>query len=237
MSDERPLWREHFSLLVTGAAFSVFVLRLLAMAHGDPETAAAIVHTTGPANALFGIAVQDGALVVVAGAWVTIVVRFTQRPDRRLSWLFVGELATVIGAAAAVGPIVGAVGMVTFTVIWLVANAGAQRGQGLDRVMLAIFVWTVGTMGALVVATGFVNDQMWLPPERLTMDPSTKVVGYVLDRDESELVVLDDHSRTVRRIDATDVSDRTICRKHDADTWSTRSLLAVFRTRPDYPRC
>lgn len=104
--------------------------------------------------------------------------------------------------------------------------------------------WTKDLLRGLVVIYAtltvyqLLTDAPWLPAEHITLDDQAAITGYVLKAESDEVVILDDGSRELVRIERADLQDRRYCVVHWPDrTWFGRPIISLFYETPSYPRC
>lgn len=234
----RLLWRDHMSLVLTGVFFTMFLTKVTAVAHGDPTTSLAILARTTPATALFGIVALVGLWfgIGLAGSFVVAeVVKDLGQDDRRgRAHAAITGYGTMIAllVSALVGLVIIALGNGWILYRWQkpkVAPAVGTRFRSRYYLMGAGWVITLSLVA---------SDQMWLPPEALSLESGGVKVGYVLEENQDGFVFLHENSRTVERIATASIRSRAYCRFGGSSHWSLRPAQALRRSSvPAYNTC
>ena len=229
-------WQDHLPVILTGLLFTMFLVKVAAVAHGDQTTSLAILQRTSPAVVLFGLGALVGmwCLLGLGGSAIVTAVAQGRRDSEfkgRTQVAVVGYAALVAMLTSAVIALAGAI-MLSAWLWWPGRHPiePASQSERLPNFFPMIFVW-------LVVLSLTATDSVWLPREALTLRGEEPIVGYVLDSDDSSLVVLHDGSRTVERVNAHAIVDREYC-DVGANTWWERPLTAIaISGRPNYSDC
>lgn len=195
-------------------------LRLLAVAWFDFPTALAILSENGTGSVVVGFVVTTGVPVIGmvsligSAMWIAMA-------DRSM-WAWAALLAALALNVVLV-PLSWFVVVIPLAGVWWFVGRASRHGKsesetpppqprtGLkppwwDDLIPGAFV------GLLLMAT-LLNGSPWLPAEVLTVDSNSKpIVGYMLNDDNDQLVVLTKDKRLIRRYPITSVTDRRVCR-------------------------
>jgi hypothetical protein len=235
---EEALWRSHLALVATAISLGIFLVKVLAVSHGDLTTASAVLQTTEPVDvvsivaltlvsgAVFGVVV--GALGVVAwyqwsaghfpGVYIaTLVILALTSAILLPPWFWLAPL--VVAAAATIGPS-----------LWRwwrrvrrqsVGKANDSAGGSEDSVVVvslrALVIAYAGDRPFRVILTlallfALLNDTMWLPGQVLKVADGPEFTAYVLDDSPDDVTVLLQADRTVARLKRSDVTFLEFCR-------------------------
>ena len=239
MSDDaEPLaWRDHVGLIVTAAISAAFIGRLLAVSRFDHTTMLAILQHAAPATTLFAFVGTTGVYLAggVAMGWQMASAAKARRAGRPIPAATKFAIAGVVLATLVVVSWFAATLIAIFALIdsagpkWL-RSAAAPDSRPVSR---ASYV-----AAAVALALGILmgDDDVWLPREQLHLVDGVTVSGYVLEREASELVFLQDKDRVVRRLSAQSVETTEFCTQ-EKDAWHSRSLLELIGLTPRYPLC
>lgn len=206
--------------MLAGVAVALAFIILMAVAHGDPQLAVALMTTSGylPAafSVLFAVVPATLALVLLQGAlWLNLEPPSPRRSIIIATFMWVGIIlvTTTYWVVAAAGVIGGALAW------WfdlLARTRVAKRGEESfwhgrlyrsTRTLLSVSV---------IIAIGVVLqqatlDEMWVPPETIAVDSDEVVVGYVV-RESVWVSVLVDEPRMLLHLRPSDVAKRRPCR-------------------------
>jgi hypothetical protein len=229
-------WQDHLPLILTGALFAMFLVKVAAVAHGDSTTFLAILQRTSPTVVLFGLGAMVGMwylLGLVGSLVVSAVARARQRGHSKgtTQAAVFGYATFVASLTSAVVALVGAV-LLTGWLWWppRQADSATQASETPPGFLPMTAVW-------LTVLLLTATDRVWLPKEAVVLRGRDPIVAYVLDSDESSILVLHDESRTIERIDADVVDDRQYC-DVGSRAWWERPLYALPDSRrPSYSEC
>jgi hypothetical protein len=219
----------------------LFAFKVLRVTRGDPASALAVAQASDKPAVFAGLLVQLTPLLILgtwtagclaAGAQITALIAAATREDgaawRRgivllvcaggvlavSAWLSLAVLAwptAAIGAAAA-----ALVAIVTWRRLRRAPRPDRDPPEWLTRTPLrAALALLAGVVvaGLLVldgILTGLLSDEVWLPAHRLQTIRGP-VVGYVLSRDDSELVLLRERDRAVVVVPVSQVSGDVLC--------------------------
>lgn len=224
----------HLGLQV--AAFVIFAItaRMWNVADQNVVTMSAVVGVTPPTDLLvttFGPGIAGFGWLLVTGMAAHVLSRLLSRRGAD----------SLYRAQALVLWVIGALGLVLFKdvdsgdlrYLWITggivisAVIGIAKVRGVDRFIrrqrhlrdvfnvlsgIAEFYSYIMLVGLVYVAlSGLASDVPWMAPERLTLNDRSHIVGYVLERDASDLIVLRDHDRLVQRVSEDDVDERFYC--------------------------
>lgn len=220
----------HWSVATPVTVLVLTVVRLLAVAHGDSDTALMILQHTDTTKLLTGIALQLVLLVVPASVVL-------------LYWLGVLRWEGIVlafGVAAAVIPLAS----LTLAALLVGGVFGARAFVPLDH-PLRQHAW----LGRTVLAAGLVvlgylvgNHGPWLPREVVTFEQhggnTTYIVdGYLLGYDQGRAVMLHTDSRIVT-IENGAMTRRSPCQQVPPSAWDkTLAGIAFGWTHPTYDQC
>jgi hypothetical protein len=252
-------------LAITLGIAAAFVVKVWAVSNGSTTTALALIRTASTATVVAGLAVVAiPTLLLYAISYfshMTTQVLNARETTKAGVWIFPTILLLVIAIFSSVtAALIMAAGLVFVVLIsgiqWKVKPTPAgedtpskatSRTRG--RVMTALTGRTARALGTLLldvciavllVGLAFVfvlNDTPWMPAERIDQG-KTDTVGYVIQENDQELVVLVEQTRQVIRIDRHDIDDRVFCQVKKPSS-SDRPLLAMLghRDQTTYPLC
>lgn len=233
-------WEEHITL-VAGASSTVIVLmRLLAVAYFDPETAFGILQSAGTTTVIIGTLLAS-IWVIVAFIGIAIMRYFMRHglnSQRRATFdcaVFGGGVVILLTA-----PTAAALLLIGMVVSWVyIRRAYMGIGKEGTKPARAFAEFVIGTLLALIILLG---AYPWIPLERISIsaEPQTHV-GYVLRADSEVIVILEEKRRRIEYLDRKDRTViRTLCNRHDmieATLIDEPILSYVFTSSPQYPRC
>jgi hypothetical protein len=225
---------DHLSLVVTGALFTAFVVKLVAVSHSNTTTMSAILQRTGPSAVLFGIAAQVG-IWVAFGLLLGLGARLVDDgkvTDTTTIFALLGASAALVALLASV-VLAGAVLLLGLAGLWRRRRRAPRgRGGGVNRQL------AFAGLGSALALVLFLNDGVWLPAEALTTASGERHVGFVLDSDDSWTVLLREKDRVVVRLATGSIERRQYCSLGDSDDWWGRPFYALRESeRPDYDPC
>lgn len=233
-------WPNHVGLVVTAGVFALIVLRVLAVARFNADTAKAIVQHAGGGDLLVEIAYSafPGLVAMSAGGvlgWIVSDIR--RRPVSALEWTLLVIILLVATVTVSVGLLVG----LTVVAVVLAALARYDRQRGLSapggqpgderddqrgRYLLA----ALGVGSALLTLSG----PPWLAAETITRAGQPPTLGYVLDQSEAGLVVLTYDDGRVKMLPGRHFN-RSLCTP--PVSWLSQTFVDLLDTDPNYPDC
>ena len=198
----------HVTALIFGGVSTILVaLRLLVVAKANPETAYAILQTSGTANVVIGTVLSLIPSIALIGASYLAIRRiFVQFPNSKLAdsgelnqaeelgiWtsictLFLIAVLTVPFRYSPAPAVVVATLILARIFRNRINKAGRENKKLGGRVVKAAAVLIAGTLLA-----GVILAPPWMPAERLAFTKASKikpVAGYVLDQSQTGLTVL-----------------------------------------------
>lgn len=147
---------------------------------------------------------------------------------RRQALVRLGELVEVHEKAEAVGAEWDAIAAASKVHVFRVEAARPRTKKAL----------TIGAVFFGVQALVLMLDtRPWLAAERLHLDGQAPVTGYVIKADADELVVLDEESRQLVRLDGAKVTSRRYCEVGSPERGFFTPTLALLVDPEPYPRC
>lgn len=226
----------HLTLVITGALFLIFVLKVYSVARGNLQTAKAILSATGPSQAVLGIALTLGPPAFISAMsglllGVLIALRATLSRIFRLGTLplAIVFLVAMRAPTSAMGVILGA------AVLTIAFGDRLMRGGTATSEPLA--PWTLLLKGwiAVLVLLIALDDEPWLPAQTIKTTSARATTGYVLREDSDILIYLRNSDRAVVRVPADSIEAVAYCQSVPKG----RPLLdAILDTdKPKYPRC
>ncbi len=233
-------WEEHATVIAAVASTVIVLMRLLAVAYFDPETAFAILQLAGTTTVVIGTLLAS-IWVVVACVGVAIMrylMQYELNLQRRAAFdraLFGGSVVILLTA-----PTIAALLLMAIVVIWMyVRRAYMGEGKGESKPSRAFGEFVLGVAIALTILLG---AYPWMPLERLRVETQARVhVGYVLRADSETIVVLDDKRRRIDYLDRKGLAvSRELCSRHgpiEAALIDEPILSYVLTTLPQYPKC
>lgn len=221
--------------IVVALVLSVMVTaRIWKVSGGDTVTMQTLVGVTPPVDILIGTIGPGVAFLVwtccigLALYYAALILSGRRLPTRRK--------AIVIVAVAVVSVVFAWFGELTWAPNWLVVapwgttvvllyfERSLRRGAGFlrrSRVVKRAFDFAARQGANLSLSLFLVviialfgsiaTDRPWMPSERLTLNDGAVMVGYVIGRDDADLLVLVEDGRVVERIDESEVSARELC--------------------------
>jgi hypothetical protein len=231
----------HLGLLVGASIATLGILKLLALAKWETETAAAIFRYSGTTDIVVGTVVASANALIIPLLWIPLVVAAYLRArdgvwPAGLWWPLVLSFTTWI--ALFVGEIWMGLLMLGITGMGVIFGR-MDRGNGTRAVLASKMALVSGLLANLgVVQFVFADDASWLPSESIRVDGETAFTGYILSGDaSSEWIVLRDEPRRVEFVPAETDRERRPCRQ-GPDNWASRSLLNLLEGEESaYPEC
>lgn len=235
-----PLWRSHLALLVSSLVIGSVILRILGATKGDLNATFAILDAADPVKVGTGSLVS---LLVLLGPIGTAGFAYFMWRMHRLR----GSVPAACQATFAVFvlPVVTltpwtyvVIGVVGFGLLaWRRVRQDKNGPPGTDDsddglsdgTLLAFAVLGLSMLGIFALPP-------WWPSEALELQDGTSVVGYVFAGEGEELVVLDEETRTVRRVPTSSVRSREYCSTSNALD-EVPSLMELAQADESYPRC
>lgn len=83
----------------------------------------------------------------------------------------------------------------------------------------------------------FSANSAWVPAELLDVSGGEPVVGFVIDANSDELVVLQASDRAIVHLARGDIGSRSVCRLEGQPSGRTLFDLVSPQAGPSYPRC
>jgi hypothetical protein len=223
-----PLSFPHLLQVSLGVAVAIALLRLSAIAEGDPQLAAAILAAAGYIGPLAQmVLVFVPTFVIISAAYVLHYRRLARRAGRsdlvtRYGWLLLVWAAVLL---AFITPwIVLLVGVITVAAV-LIPSAIAERrrrrrGEELSdedfrRIVRRQLVIIVSIVLSFTVLGTIADSRPWLPEEKVATARET-VDGFVLSVTSEWTTVLVDNPRYLAYLRTDDVVSRTTCN----ETWN-----------------
>lgn len=239
----KPLWREHFGLLVSGGLAAFVILRLLGVSYWDLTTALAIASASGTASvALSSVLASLPALYSAAVLFLlpTLWARLASRTKIERTAVLTGisfPILLVLYLAPLVTMLIGLAGL---AVLWILIRRGAarrreSRAEGKDAPEPeppSQFERSAALAGALVVLFSTTVSTPWFPTENLGIGEEANFTGYVISSRDQDVVVLRDVTRVIVVTQASGLT-RALCSKDDPSSKTAMQFL----TRPKYPAC
>jgi len=233
-------WEEHLTLIVGAGSTAIVMMRLLAVADFDPETAFAILQSVGTTTVVIGTLLAS-IWVVVAFAGMAIMRYFVQHGInswRRAAFdraIFVGSIVILLTA-----PTAAALLVIIMAIMWMrVRRTCTEVGKESVKPARAFGEFVLGIAIALVILLG---AYPWIPLERISVSTQAKAhVGYVLRADSETIVVLDDKRRRIEYLERKGLTvSRELCNRHsvlEAKLIDEPILSYILSSSPQYPRC
>jgi hypothetical protein len=224
-------WRDlalgHLPLMVTGLLFTFVFARLFVIAHGNLQTARAMLSTSGTVEVVFGTLLSVLPVIgwILVGIGGVLATRPYSTPIRILAIVLalvgVGITALTSDWTFVIVPIMMA--------ITLVAIPFVRPEMTFGLTLLYAF----GLLIPMAAITVFADDEPWLPAETIAVEGRSSIVGYVLGTEGDSLVVLTDDERLVQRIDVADIMSRRVCQPEG----ELRPLIQPWRQDRGYAEC
>lgn len=235
-------------VVIPAVAFATIVLKILVVAHFDPQSIAAILGAQRTGNVLAAVLVTSSHnLVWVAQLWS---VPLFSEALRERDTLLVPTLALLISLllVALLAPRAHFVLAVSYLLLYLVGGLPFMawdfvRGKKSSSKPAAATasrsrqaaVWLAFGVAAVLISV-LTSDRPWLPSERVKVEGTGELVGYVISEESGWITLLRDSDRSVLRLPADRVTHRQLCRGNQRDD---RPLIAtlVKLKRPQYQSC
>lgn len=235
-TDALRFTRQHPTLLATAALSVVVVLKLIVVSRGSLTTAEALLTSAGPVTIGLGILLTlfPAILFILTLKSILDWVDLLRGAVTFGSWHLVSVWLLMLDVYF-LTPLqllmVVLLAMLFIAIGWL-SERGArkqpnykERPYGADHVNVIV----------LMLALFFLDSSLWLPAERLTHgDPSTVVVGYVVQADSDWVSILRESDSHVLKLRMSTIHSRELCRLGE-DT--SRSFATAFNKPPEYPLC
>jgi hypothetical protein len=218
----------HLPLIATGL-ISIFVFaRLFVIAHGNVQTARAMLSAAGTVEVALGTLLT--ALPVAGLALLMGGALYARSSEVGIQmFLAIGALLLGVLLAALTIP---SLAVISFIVGAAVVVVGRPTASAVGRVRPPSHFLILAYM-ALVGLYLLASDEPWLPAEKIAVDGRPAFVGYVLATENDSVVVLTREGRLVERFGVEDVASRHICRPPG---WPEPSIH-LWRSDDRYPKC
>ena len=242
-----PLTLSHLLQISAGLAGTLALLRLAAVAEGDPQLATAMLQATGYVAPFIQMALSFvPILVILIAAYAIHYRRIAKRAGRndllaRYAWLVViwafillafvtPWIVLLIGAI-----VVTAVMVPAYFLDWRRKKRGESVtdedfGRSVRRQLTTIVIVVV----SLTVLGSIANARPWLPEEKVTFADGV-VNGYVLNVGTPWTTILVDNPRYLKYVKTIAVTSREVCNP----TWNKTliQLLPAAETVLPPPGC
>ncbi len=218
-----PLTLSHVFQISAAIVGTIALLRLSAVAEGDPQLAAAILQATGYVSPVIQMALAFiPTFVILAAAYALNYRRMSKRAGRddyvsRYAWLIVAWAFVLLAFVASWVLLVLGVIVVAAVLIpaYLLDRRRAAHGETVSvdqfgrrvRRQLVVIVVIVLSMTLL---GDIADSKPWIPEEKVTATDQT-VRGYVLSVDMTWTTVLVDNPRYLVYLHTKDVLSRQVC--------------------------
>lgn len=213
----------HSGIVATGAVAFFALLRVLMAARGDLETAQALVKYSSTSGIVIA-ALLEAIPLAVAVAGVVLILPVLDE-TRHKYWALL--LAPWLVAALYMVPLAF---LLAVPAAWV--GMWFRRPSAQSVSIIAAFS-LVGLTASLVV-----QQNVWLPAERLERQRGEPVVGYVLGEEAAHLIVLRNRDREIVFVPHDSVTARTLCDRFAPSLISTAFRpLAHLVHGPPYRRC
>jgi hypothetical protein len=241
--------RRHPAATLTGAVATLTTFKVLAVAHGDPVTVAAVLSHQG-FSGLASVAIVAGLPIFAIGlllSGIQDVFEGVREADRLREPLIVLAVGALVGFALIPAGIYRL--MVLYLVIQVVISAGmrfrrwqyARRGAPLPfllqhdpRARNSPFLLVAAFVFGLLFLT--FSDRPWMPMEKVTRASTSDALhGYVLGEGGDFLHVMLEADRSIAVVKASDINVRELCA---SQTWQQSYLFRlVWRESDRYQEC
>lgn len=237
----RQFANQHLGLLITATALIFVMMRLLVVTRGSVPVALALLQSGGTANIVVGSILRDAVLTVANLALVGALVWLLYR------MLFGGGIGAPLASLAVATFLASFFYSLRFFVItavmWVFSyfNLRAlRRSRSRDESPMRYTsgFWVIlAIVGVLQLSNVLLTTSPWVPLEALVQGSGRKAVGYVVARDGADVVVLEDETRLILRIEATNIRERYLCAKRQTSAaWWARQPVAFAVLREAQPR-
>lgn len=237
--------------LAVAASAGLAIIKLMAVAHGDVQVAAALLNTVGHWTALVSIflVVLPSLLAIPMFALAPYIatldktIRASDGPgsyQRRLYWCVMAftwiasALLVLVAWWVFLGSVVIALGLGGLA--WRRSNATEEAATAITP-----STWSTETHTILLITVIGVtvhtalSGWMWLPSEVVTGKEETRV-GYVLSVDEGWLTILRHQPRRLEYIDVRAIESRSTCDFRGSSRTVTQ-LVTERRVETQWPTC
>lgn len=240
------LW-DHVAIWLSGLVLLLTAVKLYAFSHGQPETVAAVLRTSGVGGllaAMFIVLLPSATVLFLSVAAIDLA-EATREEDRLrgpiVATVVSGLAALVFAPEPLLVQVLTLLGvMLIYSVVaivwrriaakrgrqapWLLRKSGDRESRKSAALLLVLAV------PVMLIAVAF-TDTAWLPKELVSTKDGRSVTGYVLADGSSYWSIAEAESRQVLLVPAESVSTRVICSDPDR-----RSLLADILWDPPGPR-
>lgn len=227
----RPLIETHLGLVATGGAALLVGIRLLRVAHGEPNATFSILQSTGSGTVLTSILVEVIPVAAV-GFWSYAIGRLPRwwladNLDRHVLYLL-GLTATALFLTLWSALLLGILlAIQVIVIVWRRRRSSTERaGLPSDAIIFLV--------GIMILLLFILPDRMWLPSEVVTIDGQAPITVYVLSESDDEVRLLRDDNRDILVVDVSDLGGRSLCANRDV--WQ-RPLMSLGDPPTDYPQC
>lgn len=253
------------SLFAGALTAALFAVKMLRVARGDPAVALAVAESSAKSAVASGLLVLTAPLLIALvwmlawmaarQAWAATCRQLHREAGARqlqpVGWLAGCVLAIVISGWLALvefpWPAAVFCGVITVPALYAGNRLTGRSTKPLpkwfekspERTLAAIVVlFAVCACCAIAtVLAPILDDRMWLPAHRLTMTNGFPVVGFILGRDDSTVVVLREADRSVLLLRSTEIRTESICEldlsSKERSVWDA----SWHRRAPDTPPC
>ncbi len=224
----RSMIREHLGLILAAIPLVLAVLRIARVSELDSTTVLVLLTTMDVASFLLATIAQTGPFLVLTITGYMIVSRRRYAPDTRAFRDLHFGLRFAIPAAGVAALLTSWQGLL----LLLAVIAGII---GIDL----LFEWLdrrrdrkvaapslLGTLGLLLVNLYVLPASMWLPPMDLTRQDGSHQTVYILDQDDQQMLLMNEHDRRIYNLETAEATSTTPCRLKDSNHRPISSLIS-----------
>jgi hypothetical protein len=226
-TDERPIskwpWPIDTAVLITLLSVALTAIKLMTVAGGDPETAYAILQAQGTGTVIIGALLTSiGFVIAPIGVALIATPSKTTVGSRPGNHYMLGFLLLIV--AAFTTPWFQLLVIAGSTLlVWLIVEgtmmasmvlAGVPKWKRQMKFQSNYLITLSLTYICFAIAGAFINSTPWLPTEKISLHGYSPMTGYVLARDDSQIVVLRYRTWVIQNVPTREVTSVQECTTH-----------------------
>jgi hypothetical protein len=244
-------WPFDTAALITLLSVALTVIKLMAVAGGDPETAYAILQTQGTATVIIGALLTSIGLIL-APIGVALMVTYYKAPSDSRRIVFPVAAFAITFIVITITPWFELVSVIIFSLLLLSlvgfllpspkGEDSSLRGRWKATLKKVRNDWlrtSIVLYGAAVLLVGIANQTPWLPTEKISLHGNLSITGYVLARDQYDVSILNYTTLSIDNFSSQQITIINLCRP--SDYWKERTILELMYlpsyAPPGYPPC
>jgi hypothetical protein len=225
------------TVLITIVSVALIALKLMSVSSGNLETADAILQAQGTGTVIVGAFLTIIGLIVAPVGMALAVMPLAMDPEKnpeRFSYatLAGGVLLLVAIESASwynlVVSFTGALLLATLADILflrqLINSSVPSWKRRSVHFRRFLNLWIAFYLAAVIVAVALASTP-WMPTQSFTIRRSAPVVGYLLSRDSTEIVILNEFTGIVQNLPTQDVTSMEECTV--SNYWQKETLSQV----------